>query len=68
MTARFAAQVEAPRQDDPVRNEARAQAVQALANHQGIIGSLSASQRHEVVAMDPGPSREVGRVSPQPTT
>lgn len=59
MSARQTARAEAPRRD-PVRDQARAEAVRALANHQGIIRSMSADQRRAVTAMDPGPSREVG--------
>lgn len=60
MTAPQRAQVEAERRD-PVRDEARAIAIAALANHQGIIRSLTVERRREIVAMDPGPTREVGR-------
>jgi hypothetical protein len=59
MTARQAAQVEAPR-PDPVRDDARAVAVQALASHRGIIRSLSAEQRRAIADMDAGPALEVG--------
>ena len=60
MTARQPVSAETtPR--DPARDAARAAAVRALANHQGIIRSLSAEQRREVVGMDVGPTREVGR-------
>lgn len=45
---------------DPVRDEARAIAVRALTSHSGVIRSMSAQQRREVVAMDAGPAREVG--------
>jgi hypothetical protein len=64
MTARQTAQVEVPHRD-PVRDEARAMAVQALASHQGIINSLSAQRRHEIVGMDAGPAREVGMLRPR---
>ena len=60
MTARQTARVEAPRRD-PVRDDARAGAVRALASHQGIIRSLSAEQRHKIAGMDAGPAREVGQ-------
>jgi hypothetical protein len=60
MTARQLAPVAAPRRD-PVRDEARAASVQSLASHQGIIRSLSAERRREIVSMDPGPAVEVGR-------
>jgi hypothetical protein len=60
MTARQRAQVEAEHRD-PVRDEARAIAVAALANHQGIIRSLTVERRREIVAMDAGPTREVGQ-------
>jgi hypothetical protein len=64
MTARQPVSAETtPR--DPARDAARAAAVQALANHQGIIRSLSAQQRREVVGMDAGPTREVGQPRPR---
>jgi hypothetical protein len=59
MIAPQAARLEAAHRD-PVRDDARAAAVRALANHQGIIRSLPAEQRRQIVGMDPGPSREVG--------
>jgi hypothetical protein len=60
MTARQPAPAETPHRD-PVRDEARATALRALANHQGIIRSLPAQRLQEVVGMDAGPTREVGR-------
>jgi hypothetical protein len=63
MTVRQRAQVEAESRD-PVRDEARAMAIAALANHRGIIRSLTVERRREFVAMDAGPSREVGQRRP----
>ena len=60
MTARQPAPAETA-QRDPVRDEARAAAVRALASHQGIIRSLSAQSLREVVTMDAGPTREIGQ-------
>lgn len=60
MTARNAARVEASRRD-PVRDQARGAAVRALANHQGVIRSLSAERRREIANMEAGPTLEVGR-------
>jgi hypothetical protein len=59
MTARQPVPAETTRRD-PIRDEARAAAVRALASHQGIIRSLSAQSRREIVGMDAGPTREVG--------
>lgn len=60
MTVRQRAQVEAE-QRDPIRDEARAIAVAALANHRGIIRSLTVERRRQIVATDIGPAREVGQ-------
>lgn len=60
MTAREPAPAETPHRD-PVRDEARAAALRALANHRGIIRSLPAERLQEVVGMDAGPTREIGR-------
>jgi hypothetical protein len=35
-------------------------AVCALANHRGVIGSLTNAQLREIAAMDPGPAVEIG--------
>jgi len=60
MTVRQQAQGQTQHRD-PVRDDARAAAVETLASHQGIIRSLSVEQRRLIVALDPGPSHEVGR-------
>jgi hypothetical protein len=60
MTVCQPAPVEVPPRD-LARDEARAAAIRALTSHQGIIRSLSDQSRREIVGMDAGPAREVGR-------
>lgn len=45
---------------DPVRDEARAAAVEALAAHSGVLLSLTSDQLREVTSGDLGPNQEIG--------
>ena len=46
---------------DDVRARARAEALAALANHRGVIRSMTDSERRRHDEADPGPAQEIGR-------